>query len=409
MKTILIVITTLLWLAAPAAEAARISYSYDAAGRMTAVSYDGASRTAYGYDKNGSLLSRVDSVTPALAPPPHLAAVYNGLITHATPGAVNTGIITLKLLANGSYSGKLTVGNVTVPFKGSFAADGSSALIPITGKPPLTSLQLQLDVLGGVASVTGTLSTTGFDSDVAMSPAIYNAKSNPLPAGLIGKYTALFMPTENAPGIPQGDGYALVTVKNTGGVSLAGKLADNSKITHSSLLVGVNTWPLFVSLNKKAGFISGQVLFATDPGVSDFGGDVDWLKPATSGLFHPDEFDTVLDFAGARYLPPLKGQSALLLASAAPNTVFTASGGGLAVDPLVRGITLDSKNKFVIPPHASALKLSLASATGLFSGSFKDGAATRAFGGVILQSLNMGSGFFTGATESGLVELEPAP
>lgn len=389
--------------------AAVISYSYDAAGRMTAVNYDGASRTAYGYDKTGSLLSRVSTVTPALTPPPHLAATFNGLITNGAPEAGNSGIITLKLLANGSYSGKLTVGAVTISFKGSFAADGGTDTIPITGKPPLTSLDITLDVLGPVPRITGTLSGTGFDSDIAMEAVLYNSKTLPLPAGLIGKYTALFTPTENSPGIPQGDGYAIVNVKNNGAVSLAGKLADNSKITQGSLIHGANVWPIFVSLNKKAGFISGQAVFATDPGVSDFTGSISWLKPATSGLFHPGDFDTVLDLTGARYLPPLKDQRALFLANAAPNAVFTASGGGLAVDPLVRDITLDSKNKFIIPPHASALKLSLASATGLFSGSFKDGTATRAFGGVILQSLNMGSGFFPGATESGLVELEPAP
>lgn len=409
MKTLSTLLCALLLLSPGFIFAIQISYSYDAAGRMTAVNYDSASRTAYGYDKNGSLLARVSTVTPALTPPPHLAATFNGLISNGAPEAGNSGIITLKLLANGSYSGKLTVGAVTISFKGSFAADGGTDTIPITGKPPLTSLDITLDVLGPVPRITGTLSGTGFDSDIAMEAALYNSKALPLPAGFIGKYTALFTPTENTPGIPQGDGYAIVNVKNNGAVSLAGKLADNSKITQGSLIHGANVWPLFVSLNKKAGFISGQVAFATDPGVSDFTGGLSWLKPATSGLFHPDEFDTVLDFAGARYLPPLKGQSALLLASTTPNTVFTASGGGLAVDPLVRGITLDSKNKFVIPPHTSALKLSLASATGLFSGSFKDGAATRAFGGVILQSLNMGSGFFTGATESGLVELEPAP
>lgn len=391
------------------ARAVKISYAYDAAGRMTAVNHDGASRTAYGYDKNGSLLSRVSTTTPALTPPPHLAATFNGLITNGSPEAGNTGVITLKLLANGSYSGKLTVGAVTFSFAGSFAADGGTAVIPITGKPPLTSLDITLDVLGAVPRITGTLSGAGFDSDIAMEAVLYNSKTLPLPAGVVGAYTAVFLPTENTAGIPQGDGYATVTVSSAGAVSLAGRLADNSKITHSSLIQGMNVWPLFVPLHKSAGFISGRVIFAPDPGYSDFGGFVSWVKPVTAGDLHADEFDTGVDLVGARYRAPLKDQRALTLLNSAPNAAFSASGGGLATDPFTRNVTLDPKNKFVIPADAGALKLTLMPGTGLFTGSFKDGTATRAFGGVILQTLNSGSGHFLGATESGLVELMPAP
>jgi YD repeat-containing protein len=58
MKTLISLIAALLALLPGAASALRISYTYDAAGRMTAVNYNGSSRTAYGYDKNGGLLSR---------------------------------------------------------------------------------------------------------------------------------------------------------------------------------------------------------------------------------------------------------------------------------------------------------------------------------------------------------------
>lgn len=389
--------------------AAILSYNYDAAGRLTAVNYNGASRTTYGYDKNGSLLTRANSTTPALTPSPHFAATFNGLVTNGLPDASNSGVITLKLLANGVYSGKFTVGGLTVSFKGSFDAAGGSVQIPIIGKAPLTSLDLSLDVLGAAPSITGTLTANGFASEVALEAASYNTKTNPLPAGFIGKYTALFMPTENAPDIPQGDGYAIVNIKNNGSVSLAGKLADNSKVTHGSFIAGSNRWPIFVLLNKKSGFLSGEVVLATDPGVSDFEGSLSWLKPATSGDFHPDAFITSLDLLGARYLPPLKGQRALLLADVSPNAVFTASGGGLIVDPFERNVTLDSKNKFIVTADSSALKLSFASATGLFTGSFKENSSTRSFGGVLLQTLNRGSGFFTGSAKSGLVEIEEAP
>lgn len=391
------------------AQAARLTYRYDAAGRLTAVNYDGESRTAYGYDKNGGLASRVDSVNPDSAPPPHLAGIYNGLVSHATPEAASSGIITLKLLANGSFSGKFTVGGGSVAFKGVFAADGSAAPIVLNGKPPFTGLTLSLDLLAAVPRITGTLAADGFDSDVLAEQALFNPKTNPLPAGWIGKYTALFAPAEAGAGIPQGEGYGLVAVKNTGALTLAGRLADNTAFTHGGLLVGDGSWPLFVPLYKKAGLLSAQVNFITDPGISDFSGSVAWRKPETVGNFHPDEFTTELDFFGARYTPPAAGQRVLSLADGAGNLLFAASGGGLDEDPYERFLTLDAKNKLLVPADAGALKLGLVSASGLFTGSFKDDGVVRPVSGVILQSLNLGAGFFSGGFEGGPVDLTPAP
>lgn len=398
-----------LLLASASLQAARLTYRYDTAGRLTAVNYDGESRTAYGYDKNGSLVSRVDSVTPDSGPPPHLAGVYNGLVTHATPEASNSGVITLNLLASGAFTGKFTVGGATVTFKGSFSANGTANPIVLNGNPPFTGLTLALDLLAAAPRITGTLAADGFDSELLAEQALFNPKTNPLPAGWVGKYTALFAPTEAGTGIPQGDGYGLVTVKNTGGLTLAGRLADNTAFTNGSLIVGDGSWPLFVPLYQKAGLLSARVAFVTDPGVSDFAGPVAWQKPETPGTFHTGEFTTELDFFGARYTPPVLGQRALAVLDGAENLQFTASGGGLDEDPYERLITLDAKNKLLTPVDASALKLGLVTASGLFTGSFKDDGVVRPVSGVLLQSLNAGAGFFSGSFEGGPVDLVPAP
>lgn len=390
-------------------QAARFTYRYDSAGRLTSVNYDGESRTAYGYDPNGGLVSRVDSVTPDGTPPPYLAGVYNGLVSHATPEAANSGSLTLQLLANGSFSGKFIVGGASVAFKGVFAADGSAAPIVLNGKPPFTSLTLALDLLAAVPRITGTLAADGFDSDILAEQALFNAKTNPLPAGWIGKYTALFAPTEDGAGIPQGDGYGLVTVKNTGGLTLAARLADNTAFTHGSLIVGDGTWPLFVLLYKKAGLLSAQVGFVADPGISDFSGAAAWQKPETAGSFHPDAFTTELEFFGARYTPPPAGQRVLEVLDSADNLRFSAVGGGLDEDPFERLITLDAKNKLLFAKDASAFKIGLKAASGLFTGSFKDNGIVRPVGGVLMQSLNRGAGFIAGGSESGAVELAPEP
>jgi YD repeat-containing protein len=211
MNAYLLPMAALLVLLPSFASALRISYTYDAAGRMTAVNYNGNSRTAYSYDKNGSLLSRVDTVTPPLSP--HLAATYTGLITNGTPGVANTGIITLKLLPNGTFSGKLTIAGATLPFSGKFLSSGSLETSPILinrkNLPPY-SLVINLDTQGSFQAILGSLDGVGgAASDISMQADFFNAGGRLMGAGLMGKYTMLLQANAGA-GVPLGKGFATV-------------------------------------------------------------------------------------------------------------------------------------------------------------------------------------------------------
>lgn len=414
MKTLIITWLAAITLTAHAAHI-QVGYTYDAAGRMTTVNYNGTSRTAYSYDKNGSLLSRVSTVTPVATPPPHLAGTYNGLITNLNPTAGNIGSITIKLLNTGVFSGKFTLQGVSISFAGKFLQTGAleNMHIIIDRKAPLTDflLGLTLDVLSGVPRITGTLDGDGFSSQIELEPALYNTTTNLFPGGLVSKYTALFLP--EAPAVanaPQSDGYATIVINSTGAVTLAGKLANNVAITHSSQIVGVATWPLFVPLHTNQGYIAGRVFFNSTPGVSDFDGSISWRKPATgvAASFYHSQFTTVLDLIGSRYDVPLAGQRALNVRGTVPNALFNATGGNLAA-PIARNITLDSANKFITPVDAVALKLTLTPASGLFTGTFKDGTATRTVGGVLFQEGNFGAGFFPGTNLSGMAVIQSNP
>lgn len=418
MKTTLALLSAVLILSPGLLHAIQISYRYDAAGRMTAVNYGGTSRTAYGYDKNGSLLSRISTVTAAVAPP-HLAGSYNGLITNNVgPNAGNTGIITLKVQANGLFSGKLTLQGTTSPFAGKFLANGSleNLHIIIPRKPPLLNLMLSLslDVLSGTPSISGTITgdyqSVVFNSQISLQPDLFATGGQIMGAGFVGKYTQVFLPTENTPGIPQGSGYAIVTISAKGGITMAGKPANNIAITQGSQIVGTHQWPLFVLLHNKLGYIAGNLAFFI-PDEDHISGELDWLKPATTGTFHPAAFTTALEISGSRYIIPGKGQRAIDLASTSPNAVFEATQGNLA-GPLLKDVTLDTANKFIIPVDASAMKLTLATATGLVTGSFKaTPTSSRNLSGVVIQSHAAAAGFFIGgATESGHFAIEaPAP
>src|SRR5687767_8541748 len=93
---------------------ASLTYNYDGAGRLTRVNYGGTINTAYAYDPNGNLLSRINSTEPL----PLVVGEYFGLITNATPGIGNEGVLSLQLSANGAFTGKLTIGGKTYSFRG---------------------------------------------------------------------------------------------------------------------------------------------------------------------------------------------------------------------------------------------------------------------------------------------------
>jgi YD repeat-containing protein len=316
MKAPLLILLTLV-LTLPQVHAVKVSYNYDAAGRLTAANYNGTSHTAYVYDKNGSLLSRTNTTNVI----PSLAGTYNGILSNGTPEITNIGPITLKVVSNGSFTGKLTLGGTSYSFKGTFNADGTlvDAPIVITRKLPLNnlSLTLALDVTNGTGQITGSVTDTVFTSAIQIDRAGYNTKDKLLPAGLIGKYTALFLPTEMTAGIPQGDGYATVSVNNSGAIMLAGKLANNVGITQSSSFAGTNLWPLFVGLHANKGFLSGLVTFDTDPGMSDFDAYMTWVKPVTTGTIPPRSQPISLSSAPSGTLRP-KGSGRSPLPAPAP-------------------------------------------------------------------------------------------
>lgn len=395
MKT-LIALALLAALALPAS-AAVITYNYDAAGRLTGVNYGGTSNTTCAYDKNGSLLSRVN----ALAPLPPLAAGYTGLITNAAPTTANTGVISLKMLPTGVFSGKLVLAGKTLTFKGTFAADGTTPDIVISRKAPLANLTLHLvlDVAGGTNSIVGTITDGTFTSDVALDRAAYDKKLRPVPGGIVGAYTVLFQPTQVSTTIPQGHGFGTVKVDAAGVIKLAASLADGTKITQSATLSSAGTWPFYIPLYKGGGQLAGEVTFSSDPGISDFAAMLDWRKPTTTGALYPGAFATMLDFVGSKYIVPPKGQRVLDLANGANNARATAS--ATAITALNKLVTLDGTNKFIIATDATKLKLTITAPTGLFTGSYLDGTATRKFGGVIFQEQNIGGGFVTGPAATG--------
>ncbi|MCP5559021.1 MAG: RHS repeat protein [Verrucomicrobiaceae bacterium] len=421
MKTILPFCLVLIApLPAATAATATLAYRYDAAGRLTGLkqvsggilesgSQNNVNATTYRYDKNGSLTTRITGVGLH----PENATNYSGLFTHFSgPGFASFGAISVKIASTGSFSGTITVEGTAYRFAGSFAPDGTAPPIIITRKSPLLDLTLLLALdtsrADGTSQITGILTQGLNTAEIALDRASFNSKTFPAPMGLAGKYTAAIQPVSPASTDPTGDGFVTISLTTTGKLRAVGKLPNNTSFTQSSALVGPgNSWPLFVSLDAKKGSLTGFIEFFAQP-ESDVAGSVYWFKPASTKLLHPNQIANTLELIGSKYLPPLRGQTAMRVWAKVPNVTFEASGGNLPAS-ISAGGTLDSANRFLPSPNSISLKLSLLSSTGLFNTSFKDGATARKGIGVIIQKANLGTGFFPGLTEGGLVQFRPDP
>lgn len=386
MKTRQLIAACLAALALPA-PAIVISYRYDSAGRLTSANYGGVSSTSYAYDSNGNLLSRTNSVSQFVT----LAGTYTGLIAATPVSSAGAGVITLTVSLTGEFTGKLTLGgkNYTIP-KTTFDASGNATVTP-KGSP---AIQLAIHIDPATHEITANV-TGAVVAALTASPSPFGKKA-PAPGGAVGTFTGLFFATESVTTKPKGTGFGTVKVAATGSVKLAGTLADGTKISQGTMLVTDTQWPLYVSLYKGGGVITGLVTYAPMPADGDFGAVLDWIKPATSTAIYPDAFSTQLQLTAARYAAPAKGLRVLDLPDTSPNGDFVADGG--AVD---RIFTLDTKNKITFAdPNPEQVKLSINTKSGAVSGSLMFGGKTRKLRGTLQLEQNIGAGFFLTDTES---------
>lgn len=228
------------------ADAARIAYVYDNAGRIVTADYAGTGLTRFSFDAHGNLLSRTNTDDPL----PPLAGAYFGLALNAAPNATNSAPLSLTLGADGAFTGTLTLGGQRFTFRGVFAENGTTANIVIDRKGSLAdlTLALALDVNGGTRRIDGTLTDGVFNSALALDLSRHGRKADAVPAGLAGPYTALFLPTETTAGIPKGAGYATANLASTGALRVAGTLADGTKVSLGSTLAGEDVWAFYTSL-----------------------------------------------------------------------------------------------------------------------------------------------------------------
>jgi hypothetical protein len=372
------------------------------------------------------------TLTAKFIPYPFTANVtgsFNGLIfpspdlpAQGTPASHETiGMITATVSTTGGVSGKVLIDGLTLSFAGNVDKDGaayfgelrSPGFILFRGTKPSFELKLLLDLSpAGTGKLTGTLtqryrSAIRSVSLIDADRAHYGAQGPKVPENLAGtgtrNYTAILPINESQvapltpPDYPQGHGFANVTLKSNGLVSVAGRLPDGTTLTASAPLSKGNRWPLFQQLYRLGsagrGCIAGMVQVDDTMGVTDmFGPGLYWFRPFQLVQWYPYGWEEGLrlDFMAAKYDVPSDASVFPGLASTNPvsgNAALTFSGGLLA-DDITLATNISPTNTITTPSENTDanFSLKLAAPSGLVSGAFTHSDGSKPpFAGIIYQ------------------------
>jgi O-glycosyl hydrolase len=307
----------------------------------------------------------------------------------------SSGSVALQVAPGGKFSGAMQLGGKRHPISGTF--DANNQTVVTVRRPGLSSLTVDLmyEPLGGADRITGTVSSETWSAQILTYRAIYNARTNP--AFQAGRYTMLF---RDALAEGSGDGFAALTVGPSGSLRLAGSLADGTKFTSASSLLGENNWPICLFPYRGQGLLLGWQAFP-DVFENGPGGALTWIKQADpSAHVYPGGFTNALVVLGSSYAAPTSGQHVLGMT----NAEVVLIGDALPV-PITNHVTLGHGNK-VSSPDGTTLAFALASGT--FRGSTFDSSRFRIpFAGVLLTNIGFGDGYFLDSNQSGQILLLP--
>ena len=330
--------------------------------------------------------------------PAELAGRYEALLETAGPDPLPGGKLAITVTTAGTFSGTLLLDDPAGhALKGPLALgeDGrsASATLTVSRPAPLPPCRLAFTVHADAApGLEATLGLVSGDAPLAVADDGARLLAA-APAGAAGPCTLLLTDPTNLGAVaesPLGFGHATASLGAKGALSLAGRLADGTKLTASLPLGADHVARLYLKPYKLAGgYLAGPLPFtprADLPGrwhvAADDGSALFWRKPAPPAVttnyaegFGPLALTARLEPwtkpAVATPLPPLLGLDAdgdLALGLAASGVT---NGGA---DPYALPTTLHfdaMKNRFAaVGTDPSAFTAKLVPATGALSGSF---------------------------------------
>jgi len=325
---------------------------------------------------------------------------YNGLFYNTNVVAPqSSGFFTATLTDAGILSGKFLLAGRSYAFSSQLSAIGTAALlIPRPGQVSLVA-SLQLDMTG-LNVVTGQITDGSAISELTANLGVYS-RTNPAPqAGR--RYTLVLPGGTYSAAEPGGDCFGTVMVDAMGNVTFSGTLADGTKISQKAILSSQGQWPFYVSLYSGGGVILGWLNFTNQP-EDDISGLFNWFRlPVPMAKIYPSGFIIENEAAGSIYtfsngVPVLDfgaGQGRLILEN------------GRLTQTITNYISINPQNKVTT---TNKMTLTIATSSGLFTGSVTDPATGRAvsISGALLQKSTNGAGFFLNGNQAGRVRIEP--
>ena len=353
------------------------------------------------------------------SPYPRQAGKWNGLILDDPRTHQHTGGILMEVATNGAYSGKLTYGGKSWPYRGILHTDGTAGDSTIPRKN-LSPLHLSFTWDPVKHSITGTLTDGTVPSTFVAHHALFTTSSRPtgsqrpLPAQWLGKITALFAADPTAG--PIGSGSAAGTVTGSGSVKLAGKFADGTPFSTGNYLSLTGDLPFHIPLYKGRGSTTGWLIWRRSLPTTDFTGSLTTFRPAnpedlTFSTGWPD--GATLTVQGSYFTPPRAARSpfpatlpfpALLADDLNGNATLTLDGAGYLAN--TRELHITPLGKLTLTSQANEkLTLTLKN-NGLLTGTATSDKTKTTLHGAILQKSNRGAGFTLTKGAAGTIELE---
>jgi uncharacterized repeat protein (TIGR03803 family) len=339
-------------------------------------------------------------------------------LTYITnPQGEPLGSLKLTVSGTGGFTGTLLYGG-SFPVKGTFdpargIKTGTPTIsIPRPGKTPLV-VSIRIDTTSEKGNVEGSVND-GVSAVSFVSDARLLAPTAVTPHA--GRYTVWFRPPSTM-GLPEGNGWATLSVNSKGVCAIAGKAGDGTPFTSAptlrttdSVLVNIPLYSTQPAAGR--GYIFGELFFRNKPG-SDADGNLKWKRgPQPKSFYFPTGFGPEPIVVLASRWVPLQ---------ALPGTHrIDLTGGGLAdnepnnlpasfnfgIPNISTGISKATVVSTNVPEN---VKLSANLKTGAFTGTFihpDAGITPRAFGGVLYQKQNTGVGVFLGTATSGAVTVD---
>ncbi len=337
---------------------------------------------------------------------PTPAGVYQGIFYATNTVTTETcGSFQFTISASQrSFSGKLIIGLVSYRFSGTFdPAHHVQVTVPGPVSGPL-EVDMQLLTTNDTPAVVGIIGNETWTGTLRGIRLYY---SNKTPTRLAGKYTLSLVNTNTLPELPNGHGYASLTVRSNGTVVVSGQVADGTAFSQTAGLSRTGEWPLYATLNRGRGRVLGWMLLRQGA-PSIIGTNIFWIKDPGPDKLYPEGISLPLTAVGSFYTAPVKNRVLNFT-----NGVAALYGGDLISDQqaawdFVR-VTLKAPATFVAEDGAEGLRVSADKGTGVVSGSFVDiMTGLRApIRGVVLQQQNIVQGFFLSTNRAGAFSIAP--